>query len=146
MKLFPLGEQRRVPGKLEMYGQELQIVHPDHALPLDEGDTSPEREAIYPLSEGITSKRMGQLTAQAIERAPELEEWIEPGLLAKHDWPAWREALEREHADPSDQVARQRLAYDEIFANQLALLLVRQDNRKRRGRALAGTGRLRGQL
>src|SRR3569623_2179603 len=146
MKLFPLGEQRRVSGKLEMYGQELQIVHPDHVLPLDEVDTSPEREAIYPLSEGITSKRMGQLTAQAIERAPELEEWVEPGLLAKHDWPAWREALARVHADPSDMVARQRLAYDEIFANQLALMLVRQDNRKRRGRALAGNGRLRDQL
>jgi len=146
MKLLPLGEQRRVSGKLEMYGQELQIVHPDHVLPLDEVDTSPEREAIYPLSEGITSKRMGQLVAQAIERAPVLDEWIEPGLLAKHDWPAWRDALARVHADPSDQIARKRLAYDEIFANQLALMLVRQDNRKRRGRALAGDGRLRDQL
>ena len=146
MKLLPLGEPRRVSGKLEMYGQELQIVHPDHVLPLDEIDTTPEREAIYPLSEGITSRRMGQLAAQAVERAPELEEWVEPGLLAKHDWPAWREALARVHADPSDMIARQRLAYDEIFANQLALMLVRQDNRKRRGRALAGTGKLRDQL
>ncbi len=146
MKLLPLGEPRRVSGRLEMYGQELQIVHPDHVLPLDEADTSPEREAIYPLSEGITSKRMGQLAAQAIERAPELGEWIEPGLLAKHDWPAWRAALARVHTDPSDMMARQRLAYDEIFANQLALMLVRQDNRKRRGRALAGTGKLRDQL
>jgi len=146
MKLLPLGEPRRVSGKLEMYGQELQIVHPDHVLPLDEVDTTPEREAIYPLSEGITSRRMGQLAAQAVERAPELEEWVERGLLAKHDWPAWREALARVHADPSDMIARQRLAYDEIFANQLALMLVRQDNRKRRGRALAGTGKLRYQL
>jgi ATP-dependent DNA helicase RecG len=146
MKLLPLGEQRRVSGKLEMYGQELQIVHPDHVLPLDEADTSPEREAIYPLSEGITSKRMGQLAAQAIERTPELDEWVEPGLLAKHEWPSWRAALARVHADPSDMMARQRLAYDEIFANQLALMLVRQDNRKRRGRALAGSGKLRDQL
>ncbi len=146
MKLLPLGEPRRVSGRLEMYGQELQIVHPDNVLPLDEADTSPEREAIYPLSEGITSKRMGQLAAQASERAPELGEWIEPGLLAKHDWPAWRAALARVHTDPSDMMARQRLAYDEIFANQLALMLVRQDNRKRRGRALAGTGSLRDQL
>lgn len=146
MKLLPIGEQRRVSGKLELYGQELQIVHPDQVLPLDEVDSSPEREAIYPLSDGITSRRMGQLVAQAIERAPELAEWIEPGLLARHDWPAWRTALARVHADPSDMIARQRLAYDEIFANQLALMLVRQDNRRRRGRALAGTGRLRDQL
>jgi ATP-dependent DNA helicase RecG len=31
-KLFPLGEQRIVSGKLESYGQELQIVHPDLVL------------------------------------------------------------------------------------------------------------------
>ena len=37
---------------------------------------------------------------------------------------------------------RDRLAYDELLANQLALLLVRADTRARRGRALAGNGRL----
>jgi ATP-dependent DNA helicase RecG len=142
-KLAPIGEPRRVSGRLEHYGQELQIVHPDYVLPLEEAEDTPEREAIYPLSEGITSKRMGHLAAQAIERAPDLPEWIEPGLLAKHDWPGWRAALARVHSDPSDTVARTRLAYDEIFANQLALMLVRQSSRARRGRALVGTGRLR---
>ncbi len=145
-KLLPVGEQRRVSGRLEMYGQELQIVHPDYVLPLDEAPQGAEREAIYPLSEGLTSRRMGQLVAQALERAPTLPEWIEPGLLAKRDWPGWREALARIHADPADAVARARLAYDEVFANQLALTLVRADNRKRRGRTLTGTGRLRDAL
>ena len=145
-KLAPIGEARRVSGRLEQYGQELQIVHPDYVLPLEEAGEGPEREAIYPLSEGLTSKRMAQLAAQAVERAPDLAEWIEPGLLAKHQWPAWREALARIHADPSDTVARARLAYDEVFANQLALMLVRQSSRARRGRALATTGRLRDAL
>ena len=145
-KLLPVGEPRRVSGRLEMYGQDLQMVHPDYVLPLAEAGDTPEREAIYPLSEGMTSKRLGQLAAQAIERAPDLTEWIEPGLLAKQQWPAWREALARIHADPSDAMARERLAYDEIFANQLALMLVRQSSRARRGRALAGTGKLRDAL
>ena len=149
-KLAPLGEPRRVSGRLEQYGQELQIVHPDYVLPLEEaGDTLGQnggREAIYPLSEGLTSKRMAQIAAQAVSRAPDLGEWIEPGLLAKNEWPAWREALARIHADPADTVARDRLAYDEVFANQLALMLVRQSSRARRGRALAGTGRLRDAL
>ena len=142
-KLAPLGEPRRVSGRLEQYGQELQIVHPDYVLPLDEADDAPEREAIYPLSEGLTARRMAQMAAQAVERAPDLAEWIEPGLLAKNEWPAWRAALAQIHADPSDAKARERLAYDEVFANQLALMLVRQSSRARRGRALAGTGRLR---
>ncbi|MET3826747.1 ATP-dependent DNA helicase RecG [Sphingomonas sp. PvP055] len=145
-KLAPLGEPRRVSGKLEHYGQDLQMVHPDYVLPLDEAGEMVEREAIYPLSEGMSSRRMGQLTAQSVERAPDLPEWIEPGLLAKQEWPAWRAALARIHADPADAKARERLAYDELFANQLALMLVRQSSRARKGRALAGDGRLRDAL
>ncbi len=145
-KLLPLGELRRVSGKLETYGQDLQIVHPDYVLPLEEAGDQPMREAIYPLSEGITSRRLSQLAAQAIERAPGLPEWIEPGLLARHGWPGWREALAAIHADPSDAIARTRLGYDELFANQLALMLVRASNRARRGRALKGDARLRDML
>ena len=89
-KLLPLNEPRRVSGKLEMYGQELQIIHPD----LGDGDEGfREREAIYPLSEGITSRRLGQFAHEAVERAPDLPEWIEPGLKAQHQWPDWRDAL-----------------------------------------------------
>ncbi|MEA1083092.1 ATP-dependent DNA helicase RecG [Sphingomonas sp. CD22] len=139
-KLLPLGEPRRVSGKLESYGETLQIVHPDLGEP---DEVFREREAIYPLSEGLTSRRLAGFAAQAIERAPELAEWIEPGLKAKRGWPDWREALQRIHADPADKTARERLAYDEIFANQLAMTLVRADTRKRRGRALVGDGRLR---
>ena len=142
-KLLPLGEPRRVSGRLDMYGQELQIVHPDYVLPINEAADGPSREAIYPLSEGLTARRMAQLAAQAIERAPDLSEWIEPGLKARHEWPDWRDALVRTHADPADTKARARLAYDELFANQLALMLVRASSRARRGRALVGDGRLR---
>ncbi|TPG14336.1 ATP-dependent DNA helicase RecG [Sphingomonas oligophenolica] len=142
-KLLPLGEPKRVSGKLEQYGQELQIIHPELGEP---GEEFRARESIYPLSEGITSRRLGGFVDQAIERAPELPEWIEPGLKAQREWPGWREALVRVHADPADAKARERLAYDEVFANQLAMTLVRADTRKRRGRALAGDGALRAML
>jgi ATP-dependent DNA helicase RecG len=145
-KLLPLNEPRWLSGKLEQYGQELQMVHPDHALPPDEAEGVAGREAIYPCSEGITSRRLAALAAQAIERAPDLPEWIEPSLKAKHDWPDWRAALAAIHADPADAKARERLAYDEVFANQLALLLVRGEARAKRGRSLVGDGRLRDAL
>jgi ATP-dependent DNA helicase RecG len=145
-KLLPIGEPRIVSGKLELYGQELQMVHPDHVLPPAEAVDLPTRESVYPLSEGITSRRLGQLIEQGIERAPELPEWIEPSLLQARGWPAWREAIVRAHADAQDELARARLAYDELFANQLALMLVRASSRKRRGLPLKGDGRLRDQL
>ena len=145
-KLLPLGEPRIVSGKLELYGQELQMIHPDHVLSPAEAGDLPSRESVYPLSEGLTTRRMGQLAEQAMLRAPELPEWIEPSLLAARGWPGWRDALVRVHADPADELARTRLAYDELFANQLALMLVRASSRRRMGTPLAGDGRLRDAL
>ena len=144
-KQLPLGEPRVVVGKLDQYDQWLQIVHPEVLAPADAADL-PAREAVYPLTEGLTSKRLGQLVRTAMERVPVLPEWIEPGLLAQRGWPAWRDALARVHANPEDAAARYRLAYDELFANQLALTLVRATARKRRGLPLVGDGRLRAAL
>lgn len=142
-KLLPLNEKRFVSGKLDHYGQELQIVHPDYVLAPDEASEVPEREPVYALSEGLTNNRMRQIAAQAVERAPDLPEWIESSVLAQKHWPVWRDALAAVHADPVDAKARERLAYDEIFAGQLALMLVRASARKRRGIPIQGDGRLR---
>ena len=142
-KLLPLGEPKRVSGRLDTYGQDLQIVHPELS---EAGEDLRAREAIYPLSEGLTSRRMAALAAQAVERAPVLPEWIDAGLKARRGWPDWRDALARVHDDPSDTIAHQRLGYDEVFANQLAMTLVRQSTRARRTRPLQGDGRLRNAL
>ena len=139
-RLLPVGERRIVSGKLERYGQALQIVHPDHVV--EDASAIPEREPVYSLTEGIANKRMAQLAAQALERAPELPEWIEPSVLATRGWPAWQDALGKTHALDGEGPARDRLAYDELLANQLALMLVRADTRRRKGRPLPGTGAL----
>ncbi|MGZ8350383.1 MAG: ATP-dependent DNA helicase RecG, partial [Allosphingosinicella sp.] len=143
---LPLGKVRIVSGRLDRYGQELQIVHPDHVLDPDEPVDIPEREPVYPLSEGLTNKRVADFAMQALERLPVLGEWIEPSLRAKRGWPGWAEALATAHRDPAAASARERLAYDEIFANQLALTLLRASSRKRRGLPLRGDGSLRAQL
>ena len=83
-KLLPLGEPRVVSGKLEQYGDAWQIVHPDHVLAPRDADQLPRWEAVYPLSQGISSKQLARLAGEAIGRAPALSEWIEPGVLAKH--------------------------------------------------------------
>ncbi|WP_106639251.1 ATP-dependent DNA helicase RecG [Allosphingosinicella vermicomposti] len=145
-KQLPLGEPKIISGKLDRYGQELQMVHPDYVLPPAEAGTLPLREPVYPLSEGLTNNRMGQLVAQALDRLPNLGEWIEPSLMAKRGWPDWQKALNLAHRDPEADAARYRLAYDEIFANQLALSLVRASSRKRKGMPLKGDGRLRALL
>ncbi|MBK5264183.1 MAG: ATP-dependent DNA helicase RecG [Alphaproteobacteria bacterium] len=142
-KLLPLHETRFISGKLESYGQELQIIHPDYVLPPDEAGDVPEREPVYGLSEGLTNNRLRHLAEQAVERAPDLPEWIEPSVLAQKRWPVWRNALVAAHAEPGNAQARERLAYDEIFAGQLALMLVRATARRRRGVPVQGDGHLR---
>ena len=145
-KQLPLGETKIVSGRLDRYGQELQIVHPDHVVPPGEAASIPEREPVYPLSEGLTNHRLADLAAQALGRRPDLGEWIEPSLKAQQDWPDWAEALAMAHRDPAAAQARERLAYDEVFANQLALMLVRASSRRRKGVPLRGDGSLRGRL
>ncbi|HEX8640067.1 MAG TPA: ATP-dependent DNA helicase RecG, partial [Allosphingosinicella sp.] len=145
-KQLPLGKTRIVSGRLDRYGQDLQIVHPDYVLHPDEAAEIPEREPVYPLAEGLTSRRLADLVEQALARRPALGEWIEPSLRAQRGWPAWCEALEKAHREPAAASARDRLAYDEVLANQLALMLVRASSRKRRGTPLNGDGSLRERL
>ena len=145
-KLLPLGEAKIVSGKLEAYGQDLQIIHPDHVLDLAEADNIGVREPVYPLSEGISNARMRDLVGQALARAPELPEWIEPSVLGQQGWSGWRDALLAVHGHPDGHGAQRRLAYDEIFAGQLALMLVRADARRRRAVPIRPDGRLRDQV
>ncbi|WP_265570681.1 ATP-dependent DNA helicase RecG [Sphingomicrobium nitratireducens] len=140
-KQLPMGEARTVVGKLDAFGQELQIVHPEVMKP-EEAQALPVREPVYPLTEGITNKRMRELVSLALERAPVLGEWVEPSLKERHGWADWRASLTAIHSDPMRDKARNRLAYDEIFANQLALLLIRQASQRRRTRGLQGDGHL----
>lgn len=144
-RLLPEGSIRRVSGIVEAYGSRLQMVHPDYALSLADQDEMPVVEPVYPLTQGLTLKRVHGFILQALERAPSLAEWIEPSLLKKRAWPAWRESLAALHL-PQDPMpkpdARARLAYDELFANQLTLGILRQRSRAKRGHVLAASGLL----
>jgi len=144
-KQLPVGETRWVAGRIDQYGQMLQIVHPEHVSEDSSAPIGQLCEAVYPLSEGLTQGRAASLVAQALKALPELPEWIEPSLTAKTGWPLWREALTEAHRGVNGP-ARDRLAYDELFANALALMLVRESNRSQRGTPLVGDGSLRAKL
>jgi ATP-dependent DNA helicase RecG len=151
-RTLPTGETRIVSGKLERYGERLQMVHPDHIGTEEEFAELARVEPVYPLTEGLTPKTLAKAMAQALKAAPELPEWQDAAYLAKQGWPAWRDALAAAHA-PRDRLdlspqaqPRQRLAFDELLANQLALALVRASQKKARGRPLAGDGALRRQV
>jgi ATP-dependent DNA helicase RecG len=83
-----------------------------------------------------------------MDKVPPLPEWQDPAFLKQRKWDAFGAALEKAHAPAHDSdlspttPARQRLAYDELLANQLALLLIRAKLRGSKGRVISGTGKL----
>jgi ATP-dependent DNA helicase RecG len=141
---FPVGVERTVSGVVELYGGRLQIVHPDYAVVPSQAGTIPLSEPVYPLTEGLTNKRLGGLMRLALERAPELPEWSDAAMVSRKGWAAWRQALAGAH--DGHALARERLAYDELLANQLALGLIRASTRKRPGRAIRPLGGLKRQV
>jgi ATP-dependent DNA helicase RecG len=100
------------------------------------------------LTHGITQKVIYKAAASALDRLPELEEWIDPGQKAKEGWPDWKAAVEAAHRPEALKdlspmtVARTRLAYDEFFAHQLTLALARQTVRAKKGLPSVATGAL----
>ncbi len=147
-KILPVGSRRVVSGKVESFDGVAQMVHPDHVLPLDEADEIPPFEPVYPLTAGVTQKIMARATADLMTQLPELGEWIDPDLIAQKGWPDWFDALISVHApiDMNDVTAeapaRQRLAYDELFAHQVTLGLARASRRAKSGLSSVATGRL----
>jgi ATP-dependent DNA helicase RecG len=150
-KLLPVGGQRLISGKIELYDGRRQIVHPDRIIDPRTGE-APTVEAVYGLTEGVSSRLLARFVGTALERVPALPEWQDAAFVQQHGFPAFADALRLLH-QPQDAAelteealvsspARRRLAYDELLASQLALALVRSRMRRLPGRENAGDGRL----
>ena len=127
LKKLPVGSRWIVSGRVERFGGEVQIPHPDYLLPLNGGEEPPAVEPIYPVTAGLTSRQLRRFIELALERAPELPEWQDAGYVRREGFPSWRGALQALHAPQKEadlapaSPDRRRLAYDELLAHQLAL-------------------------
>ncbi len=143
---LPTGQRRVVSGKVELFDNVPQIVHPDHILPPGEADTIPAFEPVYHLAQGITQRLMFKAVGEVLMRVQPLAEWIDPALKQQEHWPDWHDAVRLAHAPtgPDDlspqSPVRRRLAYDEFLAHQLTLALARARIRRGKGRSSVGTG------
>ena len=146
---LPVGEMRYVSGRVEKYGETLQMSHPDYIVEPERRGDLPLLEPVYPLTAGLSGKVLAKASRQTVERLPALPEWQDAAWLAQRGWPSVLEAAQRLHkpvdaADVSNGGKPwQRLAYDELLAGQLALGLVRDNLKSRPGRSTEGDGRFR---
>ena len=147
-RVLPLGEERLISGKLEVFDHRAQMVHPEYILRLEASDELPQFEPIYPLTAGVSGKLMSKAVRAALDKVPDLQEWIEPSVLRDNGWPDFTTAIRDAHAPKgmADVAAhsptRVRLAYDEFLAHQLTKAIARAQARIRTGRITAGTGHL----
>ncbi|MFI4995295.1 MAG: ATP-dependent DNA helicase RecG, partial [Hyphomicrobiales bacterium] len=149
---FPVGTKIVVSGLLEQYDGMRQIVHPDHIATAARADLIPLVEPVYRLTEGLHPGALRRLIGRAVERLPQLPEWQDMAFRDRSHFQEFGTALRSLHdpAEPSDidpsSVARRRLAYDELLASQLALILVRAHLRRAPGRPTHGDRRIVGAI
>ncbi len=139
---LPENEVAIVSGKLEMYKGQWQITHPDHVGPLETLLEWVGYSPSYPLTQALSQKVLKRILYGVLRKVPELPEWLSAQTLKWHpEWKRWKISLLATHAPKTEadlmptHPARERLAYDELFANQIALQLVRQFNRRQGGEA-----------
>lgn len=139
---LPVGQKRLVCGKLEKFLGHWQMTHPEQIVSAEAASFWQEKSPLYPLTAGLSQYQARKLIHMALKRAPDLPEWIP--LSQKTGWPSWRQALEKAHTPQNEQelqlfhAARERLAFDELFADQLALGLVRA--RQPKGKSIVSQG------
>ncbi|MBN9598959.1 MAG: ATP-dependent DNA helicase RecG [Afipia sp.] len=148
-KLLPVGETRFVSGTAQTFDGMLQIVHPDRVVDAEAFAKLPSIDPVYPLTEGLAIGSVRRAMTQALQKLPNLPEWISPEVLRRCSFPSVAEALNRVHNPVEltdilpDGPFWSRLAFDELLAGQLALALVRAQLRRPAGVRNAGDGHLR---
>src|SRR4051795_7586705 len=148
-KLLPVGEKRYVSGTLQMYDGIPQIVHPTNIVDEAAFAKLTGIDPVYPLTEGLALGSLRRAVAQALQKLPELPEWISPEVIHRCHFPPIREALSRVHIPVEltdilpDGPFWSRLAFDELLAGQLALALVGAQLRRPAGDRNSDDGHLR---
>jgi ATP-dependent DNA helicase RecG len=151
-KLLPIGEKRYVSGTVQMYDGIPQIIHPERIV--DEAAFSKLSgiDPVYPLTVGLALGSLRRAVTQALQKLPDLPEWISPEIMRRCSFPPIAEALHRVHNPVEltdilpDRPFWSRLAFDELLAGQLALALVRAQLRRPAGDRHAGDGHLRNRI
>ncbi len=130
---FIIDREIYVSGKVDTYNSQLQIVHPDYVT--NNLNEIPKLEPIYPLTYNISNKNLLKNIDFILNNCPDLPEWLDEEILKRNNWTSWKESLINLHRplnifDLKNNKFRERLAFDEILAQQLALAMVKSNSIK----------------
>lgn len=143
---------------------------PDYLIPAVTTARIPLLEPIYPLTAGLFNRHMRRIIGEALALLPpDLQEWHDQDVIQHFHWPSFFTALHWLHCPEktlSEKIpykespdynkdsrkntpwqtfyerAKERLACDELLAEQIALRIAQHTIRTREGRILQGDGTL----
>lgn len=150
--LYKINQCVTITGKLESFNDIATFNHPEVFSNARETRSQDGCEPIYPLTGGITLPLMQAIIHTCLNLCPDLPEWISPETLKLLKATSWKSSLHTLHTPKNDydvgtvNPARQRLAFDELLANQLALLSIRYNQQTHFGIPFTPTNILRNAL
>ena len=124
---FEIGSKITISGKVERFNNALQMTHPDYI----DNQNIPEFEQVYPLTAGLSNRILRQNIQNILKNIPDLPEWLDSNFLFEKQWKSWKESIIGLHNIQNENqleynIFKERLAFDELLANQIALCLIRE--------------------
>lgn len=124
LKMFPLNQESLICGELTQFKGIFNIVQPKKIYALN------KEELIYPLTKGLVLSAFSRILYEAFKifnKNKEYPDWIDAQTLSSKGWPTFYELIQNIHNPNHSFKAknRERLAFDELLAHQLSLLIAK---------------------
>ena len=129
--IYKLGNRILISGKFESFNGLGQVVHPDYVVSSNTKNQIPRIEPVYPLFFGVNQKFIFKIIKQSIKKIPYVTEWLSDEVIKKYNFANWQTSIIKIHNPENIQDAeinniyRKRLAFDELLANQISMLLIK---------------------
>lgn len=144
---FPIDTKLMVSGNATQHGFDgIQIVHPDVVGRPDLAKFYSGIEPVYPLTGNLTNRTLQYVINSVLKLISKDLDWLPAEIKRKYDLPDFVEALHEIHHPKSAQDIetsnrfRQRIAIDELLANQIRLLQIKRNLQKRSAPVLKENG------
>ena len=150
-RVFAVSKGWFFSGTLCLLDGVVSMVHPVRWGRLDQTPPS-SFNVIYPLTKGLNSSTLQRVVQSRLRDIPSVPEWLPPKIREAEAWPTFTQALTTLHSPRCEDdlsphtPAKNRLAFDELLAHQLRVLMGRFNREHKRASPLQGTGALQSQV
>lgn len=127
---LPVGRRFAFGGSINTYLGRIHMVQPEVILDPIQKSQLEGNDRIYGLTKGLSQNFFRKVMPVILDAIPNVPEWDEH-TTQENQWPSWSDAIKSLHTANSDMdlipstPARLRLAYDELLAHQLSMILVK---------------------